>query len=248
MRASGVVTLAGMLCSLVLAAPVMGGAINLSAAASLKEVLDELTGAFARAHPGVRFNRNYGGSGQLAKQIESGVPSDIFIPANQEWMDYLTKRELLQAPSIRTFTYNTLVFTGLPGKASSLQDLLRLERIAIGSPGSVPAGEYAMQAVQKAGLDKLLAKKLVMAKDVRECLMYAERGEVDGGFVYRTDALRGRRVKILFTVPQKLYPRVVYQMALTAEGARNREAAAFLLFLASKEARSVLDRHGFSGQ
>lgn len=248
MRASGVVTLVGMLCSLVLAAPVMGGTINLSAAASLKEVLDELTGAFARAHPGVRFNRNYGGSGQLAKQMASGVPSDIFIPANQEWMDYLKKRGLLQTPSIRTFTYNTLVFAGAPGKASSLHDLLRLERIAIGSPRSVPAGEYAMQAVQKAGLDKLLAKKLVMAKDVRECLMYAERGEVDGGFVYRTDALRGRNAKILFTVPQKLYPRVVYQMALTAEGARNRDAAAFLQFLASKEARSVLDRHGFSRQ
>lgn len=87
-----------------------------------------------------------------------------------------------------------------------------------------------------------------MARDVRECLMYAERGEVDGGFVYRTDALQAKQARILFSVPQGLYPRVTYPMALTTAGARNRTAAAFFAYLNGDEAKSVLSRYGFTAR
>lgn len=235
-------------CLLLISAPALASDINLSAAASLKEVVNELSDSFARSHPGVRFLKNYGGSGQLAKQIESGAPSDIFISANLEWMDYLRQKKLVDSASIGTFTYNTLVFAGAPGKASSMQDLLKLERIAIGSPRGVPAGEYATGALQKAGIGRQVAKKLVMAKDARECLMYAERGEVDGAFVYRTDALQGKRAKILFTVPQQLYPRVIYPVALTVSGARKPDAAAFFSYLLGNEGRAVLAKYGFAAR
>ncbi len=233
---------------LLLTAPALAADINLSVAASLKEVMNELSDSFAKKHPGVRFVKNYGASGALAKQIESGAPADIFVSANLEWMEYLKGRKLIDIASTGTFAYNTLVFAGAPGKASSMKELPRLERIAIGSPRSVPAGEYAMEALRKAGLDKQLEKRLVMAKDVRECLMYAERGEVDGGFVYRTDALQARKAKILFTVPQELYPRVTYPMGVTTAGARNRDAAAFYRYLQGSDARGVLARYGFALQ
>ncbi len=126
-----------------------------------------------------------------------------------------------------------------------MQDLPKLEKIAIGSPKSVPAGEYAMEALKKSGIDKQLEKKLVMAKDVRECLMYAERGEVDGAFVYRTDALQAKQSRILFTVPRELYPRVTYPMGLTTAGVKNGEARAFYRFLQSDEARTALRKYGF---
>ncbi len=58
-----------------------------------------------------------------------------------------------------------------------MNELVKLDKIAIGSPKSVPAGEYAMEAFKKAALDKPLERKLVMARDVRECLMYAEGGK-----------------------------------------------------------------------
>jgi molybdate transport system substrate-binding protein len=225
--------------------PVQAGEVNLAVAASLREVINELTDSFARTHQGVKFLKNYGGSGALAKQIENGAPADIFISANPEWMEYLKDKKLADTGSISTFAYNTLVFAGAAGKASSMQDLLKLERIAIGSPKSVPAGEYAMEALKKAGIDKQLQKKLVMARDVRECLMYAERGEVDGAFVYRTDALQAKQARILFTVPRELYPRVTYPMGLTAAGAKNGEAQNFYRFLQSEEARTVLLKYGF---
>jgi molybdate transport system substrate-binding protein len=233
---------------LLLATPVLAADINLSVAASLKEVINELSDSFAKKHPGVKLVSNYGGSGVLAKQVENGAPSDIFISANVEWMDYLKNRKLVDASSIGTFTYNTLVFAGAPGKAASMHDLTKLEKIAIGSPKSVPAGEYAMEALKKAGLDKQLEKKLIMARDVRECLMYAERGEVDGAFVYRTDALQAKQAKILFTVPRELYPRVTYPMALTVSGAKSKEAAAFFAYLHGDEAKSVLTKYGFAAR
>jgi len=231
-----------ILCAL----PLQAAEISLSVAASLKEVINELSDNFARKHAGVKFVKNYGASGVLAKQVENGAPADVFISANLEWMDYLKNRKLADVASSGTFTYNTLVFAGTPGKASSMQDLVKLAKIAIGSPKSVPAGEYAMEAFRKAGLDRQLEKKLVMARDVRECLMYAERGEVDGAFVYKTDALQARQAKILFTVPRELYQRVTYPMALTVAGARNRDAAAFLAYLRGDEARSVLRKYGFA--
>jgi len=241
-------TTATLLLLLLIASPALAGDVNLSVAASLKEVINELTAGFGKTHPGAKFLKNYGASGQLAKQVESGAPSDLFISANLEWMDYLRNKKLVDSASVGTFTYNTLVFAGLPGKASSMHDLLKLDRIAIGSPKSVPAGEYAMEALKKAGLDKQLEKKLVMAKDVRECLMYAERGEVDGGFVYRTDALQALQAKILFTVPQELYPKVVYPMALTLAGAHNKDAAAFFSYLHGSEAKAVLAKYGFAAR
>lgn len=233
------------LCLLFLAVPAMAGDVNLSIAASLKEVINELTDSFAGTHNGVKFLKNYGGSGVLAKQIENGAPADIFISANPKWMEYLNNKKLADTGSISTFAYNTLVFAGATGKASSMRDLPKLGKIAIGSPKSVPAGEYAMEALKKAGIDKELEKKLVMARDVRECLMYAERGEVDGAFVYRTDALQAKQARILFTVPGGLYPRVTYPMGLTAAGAKNAEARAFYRFLQSEEARTVLRKYGF---
>ncbi|ACH39877.1 molybdate ABC transporter, periplasmic molybdate-binding protein [Citrifermentans bemidjiense Bem] len=235
-----------LICCTLFVSPALAGEVNLFVAASLKEVVNELSDSYSHKHPSVKFVKNYAASGQLAKQIENGAPSDLYVSANVEWMNYLKAKKLVDPGRIGTFTYNTLVFAGTPGKATSLRDLVKLDRIAIGSPKSVPAGEYAAEALKKAGLDKQIEKKLVMAKDVRECLMYVERGEVDGGFVYRTDALQAKKARILFTVPQELYPRVVYPMALTAAGGRNKEAADFFAFLMGGEAKAVLAKYGFA--
>jgi molybdate transport system substrate-binding protein len=242
-------TLKRILCLLSLAlwtAHAAAGEVHVSAASSFKEVGDELTERFAGTHPGVKFLKNYGGSGALAKQVENGAPADIFISASLEWMEYLKKHRLVDTGSIGTFACNALVVVGSPRReVSAMKDLLQLERIAIGSPKSVPAGAYAMDALKNAGIDRRLGKKLVMARDVRECLMYAERGEVDGAFVYRTDALQAKHARILFAVPQDLYPKVVCPMSLTVAGACNADAAAFYRFLQSGEARSVLAKYGF---
>ena len=111
----------------------------------------------------------------------------------------LKEKRLIEGRNISIFAFNELVFVGKPDlKVARLQDVVKLEKIAIGSPKSVPAGEDAMQAFRKAGMEVQLEGKLVMARDVRECLMYADRGEVGGAFVYKTDAEQmAKNVKIL---------------------------------------------------
>jgi molybdate transport system substrate-binding protein len=84
-----------------------------------------------------------------------------------------------------------------------LQDLYALEKIAIGSPKSALAGHYAMEALKKAEINKQLKKKLIMAKEVRECPIFAEQAEVDGASVYKADAIQPKRAKILFLVSQE---------------------------------------------
>ena len=224
----------------------VAGEVNLSAAVSLKDVLTELAGTFAKKNPAVTFRTNFGASGAVAKQIENGAPADLFFSANVEWMDYLKRKKLLDDKSIAPFAFNELVFVGRPGLGvTGLPDVVKLKKVAIGSPGSVPAGDYAMQAFKKAGIDTELEHRLVMAGDVRACLTYADRGEVDGAFVYKTDALLAKNARVLFTVPQKFYSRVTYPMALTQVGVKNSDALAFVRFLRSPETRQVLLKYGF---
>lgn len=226
---------------------VYAGDINISAAASLRETITELTASFSKDNPGIIIQNNFAASGALAKQIENGAPADIFISANTEWMDYLKDRKLVDQASINTFAYNELVFVGRSQtNMKGLQDIVKLQKIAIGSPKSVPAGEYAMQALKKAGVDRQIEKKLVMGKDVRECLLYADRGEVDGAFVYKTDARMAKNVSILFNVSQDLYPRVTYPAAMTVTGAKKAETIKFFKFLQSPAAQNILAQHGFT--
>ncbi|GLI38553.1 molybdate ABC transporter substrate-binding protein [Geobacter hydrogenophilus] len=233
--------------TLFLAPAAFAAEVKLSVAASLKEVVNDITTVYGKKNPGVTFQKNYGASGALARQIEQGAPVDLFVSANREWMDYLKQRKLVARDTIGTFAFNTLVFAGTTKQSvSGMKDVVKLQQIAIGSPRSVPAGEYAVESLRAAGVEKELAGKLVMAKDVREAMKYAELGEVDGAFVYRTDALLlGKAAKILFTVPQGLHDRVAYPMALTVAGAEKKEAREFLRFLMSVEARKILEKYGF---
>ncbi|HEY3489013.1 MAG TPA: molybdate ABC transporter substrate-binding protein [Candidatus Deferrimicrobiaceae bacterium] len=225
---------------------VRAGQIYVSAAASLKEVVNVLADRYEMAHLGVKCVRNFGASGALAKQIEAGAPADLFLSANREWMDELQREKAIDPGSIGTLAHNVLVFAGKEGvRAGGMKDLPGLARVAIGSPKSVPAGEYAVQAMNKSGIAGPMVKKLVMARDVREAMLYAERGEVDGAFVYRTDAIRSKVLKVLFVVPQELYDRVTYPCALTVSGAKKPDALAFFAFLRSDAAKAVLEKQGF---
>jgi molybdate transport system substrate-binding protein len=218
--------------------------VVLSVAASLKDVIAEVARNYEKVPPGIRLIRNSGGSGALARQIENGAPADIFISANQEWVDYLREKNLLDSTRVRIFARNTLVFVGQK-EASGLSGLKTLDKIAIGSPQSVPAGAYAIESLKKTDLYPALEKKLVLTRDVREALAYAERGEVDGAFVYKSDAILGQKAKILFSVPPHLHSQIIYPMAITLVGRNKPEAVRVFDFLQKQEVRLMLEKFGF---
>jgi len=238
--------LAALLFSLFLTTTAFAAEVRLSVAASMTDAVKAIIATYQGKVDGVTFLPNFGSSGALAKQIALGAPADIFISANPRWMTYLVEEKRIPSGSVRTFAFNTLVFVGRKGLAvSTLDDVAKLQRIAIGSPRSVPAGQYAEQALKAAGLYDKLKDRLVMAQDVRQALVYADRGETDGAFVYRTDALLAKEAVILLEVPQALYEEVTCPVGLTAEGAANPAAVAFTDFLGSPEAAAILEKFGF---
>ena len=229
----------------------LAGDIHLSAAASLKNAIGDIIADFAKARPDAVVLTNFGASGALAKQVVQGAPADLFISADDKWVDYLFAEGKGAENSRRVLAANRLVFAGpQETAATSLADLSSLQRIAIGSPASVPAGRYAEQAMQAAGVYAELTqkKKLVMAQDVRQALLYADRGEVDGAFVYATDALLAGRAQVLFEVPENLHDRIVYPMIMTQAGATRPEVQQFFTWLAGPEAAAILRKYGFAAQ
>lgn len=223
--------------------------IELLAAASLTDALDECIREFSLIDGDSVIRAVYGSSGTLRRQIEQGAPADLFISAAPRFMDELEQAGMLVAGSRLNLLKNTLVLvvTGDLADFSSLGDLVSasVERIALGDPASVPAGQYALEALKWSRIDHLVMQKAVLAKDVRQVLAWVETGAVDAGFVYSTDALMGKGIRIAAECPPESYPAILYPAALVASGPVKPEARRFLAWLGCPAARAIFRRHGF---
>jgi len=225
--------------------------VMLSVAVSMKEAVEELGRGFMAARPGVTLRYNFGSSGELQKQIEAGAPVDLFISAAQRQMDALQAKGLIVAASRKVFARNVLtVIKPVDSKIDIAKplDLLdaRVTKIVIGSPRTVPVGQYSEESLRALGLWDRLQPKLVFSENVRQALDYVARGEVEAGFVYTTDAAtRAQRVKEAFRPAEDTYRPVLYPVAVVAGTKRAGIAQAFLDLLMSREGQSVLGRLGF---
>lgn len=250
-RRLAIVTL-GFLAALA-AAPGAAGAreLTISAAISTKDAVETLGRRFAQARPGVLLRYNFGSSGRLQKQIEAGAPVDIFVSAAERQMDELERQGLIVASTRRVFARNALaVITPADARLDLTKpaDLLgpRVGRIALGSPRTVPAGQYAAESLRALGLWERLQPKLIFAENVRQALEYVARGEVDAGFVYATDAAtRAREVRVAFRPPEDTYGPITYPAAVVRDAAQPALARAFIELLLSPEGRTVMAGMGF---
>ena len=228
------------------ATPAIAGEIRLAAGMGMKEVLNVLSEQFTKAHPGVVFVKTYAAAGVLAMQIENGAPIDLYISADTKWVNYLQKKKLIDGEWVAPFAWNDIVIVGRPSlKIASIKELTKLKRIAIGNPKSAAAGESAMEAFRNAGIAKQLSGKLVITRDILQCLMYAETGAVDASVVHLTEALTAKQSKILYTVPHELYTRTPFTMAVTQRGETNADATALFSYLQSPEAKAILEKYGY---
>jgi molybdate transport system substrate-binding protein len=224
--------------------------VRVAAAVSLREAVAQIAEAYEKDGRG-EVTVSYGSSGQLQAQVEYGAPFDAFISAAHGQVDELAKAGRVDAKTKRVVASNRLVLivpAGAkkpPGSFSDLADP-RVRRVAVGEPGTVPAGQYAMQALDKLGLKDALKGRLVRGANVRQVLDYVERGEVDAGIVYATDArAAGGSVRVVETVDPKHHDPIEYP-AVLVRGSRRREAAGdFLDYLATPGARDILARNGF---
>ena len=224
------------------------------AAASLKDVLEEVGGEFEsrNGHPPVF---NFAGSNVLALQVEATESADVFLSASERWMDYVEQKQLLVAGTRRSFLSNRLVI--IANRASGLElehpaDLASAEFrfLSVANPEAVPAGGYAKEFLENVAVDgktlwDQVRSRVAPAPDVRAALGMVEAQPDVIGIVYQTDAAISDKVRVVLPVPQSMPPDISYAAA-QVRGGRNPEAArAFLEFLASPEAVELFRKHGF---
>ena len=213
------------------------------AASSLQGALEEAAGAWtAHGHPAPVLS--FAASSALARQVEQGAPADLFVSADEEWMDTLAGENLLRAGTRTDLLSNRLVLvTRKDGGVRRLADL-GSGKLALADPAAVPAGKYAKAALESLGQWQAVEANVVPAENVRAALALVERGEAALGIVYATDALASGKVEVLETLPESSHPPIRYPAAVLA-GSRNGDAAAFLAFLSSDGARRIFAQHGF---
>lgn len=226
-----------------------GDPLLVFAAVSLADALGDCATAWsaATAHT-AQFN--FGASSTLALQIQAGAPADVFVSADDAKMDSLEAKQLLLPGTRRALLSNRLVVVvpvsgGPPVRTPT--DLLQsgVRRIALGEPQSVPAGIYAKASLESAGLWAPLRHKLVPVENVRAALAAVESGNVDAGFVYRTDARLSARVRVAYEIPAAGAPRILYPAAILAATHHAATARSFLNYLQSDAARAVFQQYGF---
>ena len=222
--------------------------ITISAAASLKGALTELADAYKKEHhlQDDQIAINFAGSGTLRQQIEQGAPAAVFISADQKNMKLLQDKELVT--EVKPFVTNSLVLVVPKGKDKvSLDQLSSVNRLVLGEPATVPAGNYGKQVLTKMGIWDSMQDKIVYAKDVKAVTAAISQGAGDAGFIYKTDAIAaGDAVQIAAETPADSHDPVMYPIGIVKKY-DSQLAKDFYKFLTTPEAQKVLEKYGFTG-
>ncbi|MCJ2071876.1 molybdate ABC transporter substrate-binding protein [Methylobacterium sp. J-030] len=235
-----------------------GDPVVVFAAASLKNALDDTTAAWTK-ETGKTVRISYAGSNALAKQIEAGAPADLFLSADQAWMDYVARAGLLKPSSRIDLLRNSLVLIApgpknpgsdpqialAPDLGTTLAKMLDGGKLAMATIDAVPAGKYGKAALEKLGAWESVKGQVAQADNVRGALLLVARGEAPLGIVYATDAAADPGVHVLATFPADSHPPIVYPAAIIGDS-RNPDAAVLLSYLRSPAARAAFERQGFT--
>jgi molybdate transport system substrate-binding protein len=225
--------------------------LTVSAAASLREVMEEAGQIYMKENPGIKIVYNFGGSGSLQQQISQGAPVDVFISASEDKFNTLLSKGLIdQNHSVKLLNNELVLITQKSNTTIDSAESLaqnNIKRIALGTPESVPAGMYGKQALLSLRLWEELEhdKKIIFTKDVRQVLSYVETGNVDAGIVYKTDAMISQKVRILPFTEKYLHDPIIYPAGVIARTKHPEEAVGFFNFLKGKEAKEIYKKYGF---
>jgi molybdate transport system substrate-binding protein len=224
--------------------------ILISAAASLKDALEELDKGFTKANPNIKVSYNFGSSGALQQQIEQGAPADVFLSAATKQMDALEKSNLIAKNTRRNLLTNRLVLIVPSNSTLKITNFKALtnnniKKISVGEPRSVPVGQYSEEVFKNLGILEQIRSKLVFANSVRNVLAAVETGNADAGIVYITDAKISDQVKVVAIAASNLHSPIVYPMAVISTSKNPIAARAYTSYLTKAPAKTVFEKFGF---
>jgi len=227
--------------------------LTVYAATSLRDALQEIGKAFEERE-GVKLVFNFGSSGDLSRQIVAANQADVFFSADEKELDRVEQAGLVEAGTRRSLLSNQLVVVEPadatpsifrspfdPGQLAGAE----LELLSLANTETVPAGKYTKTWLQSLGVWERVASKVLPGIDVRAALAAVESGGARAGIVYRTDAARSSKVRVVFAVPVEEGPPISYPLAVLARRPNTMRAQQLALFLATAEARAMFEHHGF---
>ncbi len=226
-----------------------GAGILVHAAASLTDVLAE-AGEIRARETGQRVRVNAGASNQVARQVAAGAPGDILFTADDASMDAAQRAGAVDPATRRVLLSNRLVVVvraDAPFRVAAVGDLAAeaVRRVAIADPAAVPAGAYARERLQRAGVWDAIAPKLLPVENVRAAVAAVAAGSAAAGLAYRTDVSASPELRIACDIPELGAPRIQYPVAVMTRSADPGAAAAFIDFLGAPVARAIFEKHGF---
>ena len=191
-----------------------------------------------------------GPSNFLARQIDEGAPADMFFSADLAQMDMLEKNSRLEPGTRKNLLSNQLVLI-VPSDSrlaiASPKDLLKSEvkKIALADPAAVPVGVYTSKYLVDEGLWEKVKTKIIPVLDVRATLASVESGNVETGFVYKTDAVISHKVKIVYEVPIEKGPKITYPVAIVKDSKKKDAARDFMSYALSPASKAMFKKFGF---
>lgn len=229
--------------------------VTIFAAASLQNAIDEVKVAYDATGNKDTIDALYDSSSNLARQIEQGAPVDIFISANQSWMDYLQEKSLIDNSTRTNIVKNELALITYKDNVADYKvdfpspefwaEALANTRIALGDPDHVPAGLYAKESFEKLGVWNTVEPKVAPAQNVRAALMLVEVKEADLGVVYSSDASISEKVKTVTVFPEDLHAPIEYPIAIMKDKS-SAPVNGFYDYLLSPESAAIFKKYGFA--
>jgi molybdate transport system substrate-binding protein len=224
--------------------------LTVSAAASLQDALADIKTDFEGKHPNITLNFNFGASGALQQQISQGAPVDLFFSAAKDKFQKLVTDGLIEKKNGTDLVGNDLVLVVPKGSNKGIktfEDLTKADDVALGTPETVPAGQYGKQTLEHLNVWKEIEGKVVYGKDVRQVLTYVETNNVDAGIVYKTDALTSKKAEIVATASADTHDPIIYPVGIIKSTTHLKEAQLFYDYLQKDKSMKILEKYGFKG-
>jgi molybdate transport system substrate-binding protein len=218
---------------------------------NLKNALNKIHGLFLYDNA-FNVGATYGSSSELARQIETGAPTDVVISDGPEAMDYLAEHKLIQSDTRADLVGEKLVLVARAdskltltiGQNFPLAQALGDGRLAMADPNSVAAGKYGKAALEALGVWASVANKVAQAQNAQEALLLVSRGESPLGIVYQSDAAADKNVKILAAFSDSSHAPILYPIAILTSST-NVLAEIYVQYLLSAKATPFFEEQGF---
>ncbi|MGH9667119.1 MAG: molybdate ABC transporter substrate-binding protein [Bryobacteraceae bacterium] len=213
----------------------------MAAASDLAPLRAPLTGGFQRL-TGQTLRFTIGSSGELARQIRSGAPYDVFLSANEKYVKDLSASGFLDPASLTVYAHGRLAIWSKTGEYKTLGDLLKPTalHVAIANPKFAPYGGAAREVLENRGLWRQVERKIVYGENIRETLQYAESGNADAALV--AWSLVFDRGGIL--LPAAWHAPINQEGGVVARSSERGLARRFMTFLTGPGGSKILAAHG----